>query len=94
MDSTGRLTSISKVKGKNRAYLKLIEYFDLLAIDIYSHKIAIGHTDDLETAHTLGEMLKEKYGNELMIEYVTVNPTAGSHCGPNTVGIAFYAIHK
>ena len=31
---------------------------------------------------------------KLNIEYVVVNPTAGSHCGPDTVGIAFYAKSK
>lgn len=94
MDKDGKLTSLTKVKGKKKAYLKLLEYFDDLAIDIYDHKIAIGHTDDIETAKTLGEMLIDKYGDNLNIEYVMVNPTAGSHCGPNTVGFAFYAMHK
>jgi P-type E1-E2 ATPase len=32
--------------------------------------------------------------NKLNIEYAVVNPTAGSHCGPDTVGICFYAKHK
>ena len=32
--------------------------------------------------------------DELKIEYAVVNPTAGSHCGPDCVGISFYASHK
>ena len=54
----------------------------------------IGHSDSYEKAKKLGDMLIEKYGDKLRIEYVVVNPTAGSHCGPDTIGISFYAKHK
>jgi fatty acid-binding protein DegV len=42
----------------------------------------------------LGSQLQQLYDNKLNIQYVVVNPTAGSHCGPDTVGIAFYAKSK
>lgn len=45
-------------------------------------------------AQILGEMLKEKFGDDLNIEYVIVNPTAGAHCGPDGVGVCFHAIHR
>jgi hypothetical protein len=35
-------------------------------------------------------MIKEKFGNNLKIEYAVVNPTAGSHCGPDGVGVSFH----
>jgi fatty acid-binding protein DegV len=73
---------------------KLISYVEELSLDIQNHRIIIGHTDALELAEKLGELLTEKFGNGLNIEYVVVNPTAGSHCGPDTVGIAFYAKNK
>ena len=38
-------------------------------------------------------MLEEKYG-KLPIEYVDGNPTAGSHCGPNGVGVSFHATRR
>ena len=94
MDDNGQMTNIGKVKGKKNAFNKLIEYFDELALDIYNRRIVIGHSDALELAQSFGDMLKEKYGSNLNIEYVVVNPTAGSHCGPETIGIAFYAKHK
>lgn len=94
MDDNGTMTNIGKEKGSNKASKKLLEYFDELSIDRYDHRIIIGHTDALEKAHKLGGMLIDKYGGRLKIEYVVVNPTAGSHCGPDTVGICFYAKHK
>jgi len=38
-------------------------------------------------------MIEERFGKQ-NIEYVDVNPTAGSHCGPNGVGVCFHAIHR
>ena len=40
------------------------------------------------------EMLKNKFGDDLPIEFEVVNPTAGSHCGPNAIGVSFYARHR
>lgn len=94
MNDEGMMTNIGKERGRTSALNKLIEYFDELVIDVYEHRIIIGHTDALSLANKLGEKLQEKYNNKLNIEYVVVNPTAGSHCGPDTVGICFYAKHK
>ena len=35
-----------------------------------------------------------KVCNDLNIDMVMVNPTAGSHCGPNGVGVSFFAKHR
>lgn len=94
MNEEGMMTNIEKVRGRISAINKLIAYFDELAVDIYNHKVIIGHTDALHLATKLGELLQEKYNHKLDIEYVVVNPTAGSHCGPDAVGISFYAKHK
>lgn len=94
MDDKGTMTNIGKERGRNSAINKLIQYFDELNVDPYDHRIIIGHTDALDLAKKFGDLLQEKYNNKLNIEYVVVNPTAGSHCGPDTVGICFYAKHK
>lgn len=94
MDDNGTMTNIGKERGHKKAINKLVEYVELLSVDIYNHRIIIGHTDALDLAHKLGNKLIEKYGERLNIEYVVVNPTAGSHCGPDTIGVAFYAKHK
>ena len=94
MNQEGQMTNIAKERGRLNAMKRLISYFDELAVDVDKHRIVIGHTDSLDVAHRLGEIIKEKYGQNLNIEYVVVNPTAGSHCGPDTVGICFYAKHR
>ena len=94
MDAKGTMTNIGKERGRIKAMNKLISYFDELAVEPTKHRIVIGHADALDMAKDLGNKLNEKYNNELNIEYVVVNPTAGSHCGPDTIGIEFFAKHK
>lgn len=94
MDENGTMTNIGKERGRVNAMNKIIKYFDDLSIDPQNRRIVIGHTDSIDLAQKVGMMLQEKYNNNLKIEYVVVNPTAGSHCGPDAVGIAFYSKHK
>jgi DegV family protein with EDD domain len=93
MNEAGTMTNIGKERGRYNALRKLVEYVDDLNVDIQNHRVVVGHSDALELAQKLGTMLMEKYGT-LNIDYVVVNPTAGSHCGPDTIGVAFYAKHK
>ena len=64
MNDEGMMTNIGKERGRTSAMNKLIEYFDSLAIDVYNHRIIIGHTDALCLAKKLGEKLQEKYDNK------------------------------
>jgi len=95
MDDNGKMTNIGKVKGTKNAVKALIEYFDKLkAPDFKDHRILIGHGDAPELVEKIVEELKAKYGEDCKIQILPINPTAGSHCGPETVGISFYAIHR
>lgn len=91
INSDGYMLSIAKSKGKNQTLNKIIQMIDNIQEDIDKHPIVIGHTDIQDIAEKLGNMLKEKYGAHLDIEYIIVNPTAGAHCGPNCVGVAFHS---
>ena len=88
------MTNVSKAKGIIATLSKILTMVDEIQDDIKNHKIIIARTDAIELANKLEQMVKEKYGNNLDIEYVVVNPTAGSHCGPDCVGIAFHAKHR
>lgn len=90
----GKMTNLTTVRGRQAALKKLVAYVEELAVDIDKHKVVIGHSDATELAEVLGDMLKEKFGENLDIEYIVVNPTIGSHCGPSSVGVSFYAKHR
>lgn len=95
MSAEGQMTNIGKVKGTKNAIKALCDYFDQLkAQDFDKHRIVIGHGDSPELVEKLAASLKEKYGNKLNIVICPVNPTAGAHCGPETIGITFYALHR
>lgn len=94
MNSEGKMVSVSKARGRGAATEKLLDYVRTLGDDIKSHRVIIGHSDALDIAKDIEARLKSEYGDDLNTEIVVVNPTAGSHCGPNTVGISFYAKHR
>ena len=93
MSQEGKMVSVGTAKGRQKAIQYLVDKVGELGDDIEKHRICIGHTDAPEIAHTIGQMIEDKYGKQ-NIEYVDVNPTAGSHCGPNGVGVCFHAIHR
>lgn len=94
MSAEGQMVSIGKERGRNKALFKLVDYVRELGENIKDHRIIIGHSDALDIAQELGKMLTEEFGEGLRIEYVAVNPTAGSHCGPNAIGVCFSAKHR
>ncbi len=94
MNSEGKMVSIGKEKGRTKALARLIKYVEELQEDIEKHRVIVAHTDAPQLAEEAIRMLKECFGDNLRIELVDVNPTAGSHCGPSTVGISFHAKHR
>ncbi len=94
MNDKGVMGSIARAKGRKKAMSALLDYVAGLQEDIKAHRVIIGHADAYDLALELEKKLKEKYGEDLNTEIVVVNPTAGSHCGPDTVGVCFHAIHR
>lgn len=94
MSPEGKMESLSKERGRARALNRLIAYMEELGEDVDKHRVIIGHTDAPELAAELKSMVIERFGKNLNIEIVCTNPTAGSHCGPNGVGISFHSKHR
>ena len=93
MSQEGKMVSVGTAKGRPKAMAYLVDKVGELGDEIAKHRICIGHTDVPEIAQEVGRMIEEKYGPQ-NIEYVIANPTAGSHCGPNGVGVCFHAKHR
>ena len=87
----GKMVSIGKERGKKNAIRRLLQYTVERGEDLLSHKIFIAHSDADDDVAELISLLREKYGDGANIEVVAANPTAGSHCGPDCVGIAFHS---
>lgn len=94
MGSDGKMTSIGKVKGRVNAINKLVDYVAELGEDLDKYEMIVGHADNIELAEALIKEIKTRIGENLNIIIRQVNPTAGAHCGPDTLGVAFHAIHR
>ena len=94
VNSDGIMLSTSKAKGRRAAMRKLLEYVETLQENIKDHRVIIGHADSYDLAVEFETELKKAYGDDLNTKIVAVNPTAGCHCGPNTVGVSFHAKHR
>ena len=91
MSDEGQLVNIAKVKGKKSSLNKLVSYVEELGDNIKEDNIIIAHTDNIELATLLKNMLIEKFGDDLTISFSVVNPTIGGHCGPDCIGVSFHS---
>ena len=94
MSAEGKMESVGKETGKEKAINRLVSYVEELGEDIKDHRILVGHCDAAEDVEKLIAKLEEKFGKLDNIEVHPVNPTAGSHCGPSTIGVCFHAKHR
>ena len=94
MDENGVMKSVGKERGRDNAINRLVEYVETLGEDLENHRFIIGHSDALPLVEKIKEKLIAKFGDKLNFVIVEVNPTAGSHCGPSTLGIRFHAKHR
>ena len=94
MDSDGKMKTKDKCRGHKKTLNRLLDYVDELQDNMKDHRIIIGHTDAPEIAEEIKAMMLARFGNDCNISIQVVNPTAGSHCGPNGAGISFYAKHR
>lgn len=94
MNDAGEMVSIGKERGRANAMDRLVKTVEELGDDVKGHRVIVGHTDAPELAEELANMLRARFGEDLFIETIVTNPTAGSHCGPNGVGVSFHASRR
>lgn len=91
MNREGKMQTLTKAQGRRKTIKRIVSYVEEYQQDIQNHKVIVGHCDALDLAKMLADQLIERFGEGLNIEFVEVNPTTGSHCGPDTIGVAFHA---
>ncbi len=91
MQADGCLRPTSKVAGKKKALMTVIEDIEKKGDDIANHPFIIVHSDiSKELLDYLHRLVKERFG-DIEIEELIVSPAPGSHAGPDCLGIAFHA---
>lgn len=94
INEKGQMLPIGKEKGRRAATERLVRAVEELGDEIFDHEVIIGHADAPEIAEDIRNLLIERFGEQMKPDVVIVNPTAGAHCGPDSVGIAFHAKHR
>lgn len=91
VNDEGKLITVSKVSGRKKSLLTLVDKFKQLSENVADFPIGIMHADDEEAAKFLEEKVREIVGPEARIWVQQIGPTVGTHCGPGTAGIVFHA---
>jgi DegV family protein with EDD domain len=93
VDSEGRLVPVSKVKGRKKSLKSLLEKMQETAVNPEQQTIFISHGDAPEDANYLADMVRD----QLSVKNILINhigPVIGSHSGPGTVALFFFATQR
>lgn len=94
VNEEGKMVSIGKEKGRAKAVGRLVQYVADLGDKIEEHRVLIANSDCDDLVAEVKEELVARFGDKLDIQIYDVNPTIGSHSGPNACGISFHSIHR
>ncbi len=86
----GELKKFVQVNGRKKSIFHMVNYVKERAIDLDNHLFFILHGDCLDDANFFLEQLKAVLPN-INARIQIIGPTIGAHCGPDSLGIAFYA---
>ena len=87
-DAEGRLTGVSKARGRKKSLEELVNRMQSSAIDPAGQIVFISHGDCIDDAKYVEELVKSRFGvNEVVIN--SVGPVIGAHSGPGTVALFF-----
>lgn len=90
MDNNGKLIALSKVRGRKQSLLSLVEAMDKTVGDWENPLVYISQADCMEDAEYIKSLVKERYP-KASIEITNIGPVIGSHSGPGTVALFFFA---
>lgn len=84
----GKLIPIKRIRGRKKSLKKIIEILDERGESLKEQIICINHSDDINTAKEIKNILEVKYGIEDFI-INDVGSSIGVHTGPGLIGIYF-----
>ncbi len=91
MNSNGVMDSVDKARGTKNCISKVLDYVERLGENMKDYPVYIASADCDALAERLKQAFVERFGEGHEIHLVTVNPTIGSHCGPDCTGVCFRA---
>ena len=95
VDDEGHLVMLSKVRGRKKSLIGLVDCMEKQLGDWKDKNdiIFISHGDCPENAQFVADLIKERFGYEnFMIDYI--GATIGAHSGPGTVALFYLGDHR
>ena len=90
VDDEGHLVALSKVRGRKKSLLTLVDLMEDKTKDYLSRNdmVMISHGDALEDAKFVKNEIEKRFGiEEFLIN--NIGPTIGAHSGPGTIALFF-----
>lgn len=86
VDDTGHLVSISKVRGRKKSIVDLVERTAASIQDWNSAPVFVSHADSPQDAEWMVEKLRKAGANNIIL--TDIGPIIGAHSGPGTLLIS------
>ncbi len=88
VDDEGRLVSMDKARGRKAALAALADKVGQLGLDPADQTMFISHSDCLEDARYVADLIRERYGTT-DFHFNFIGPVIGAHTGPGCVALFF-----
>lgn len=95
VDDEGRLVPVSKVRGRKKSLLALVDAMgeQMGRYASENDTVFISHGDCIEDARFVADKVKERFGVENFLIH-PVGPTIGAHSGPGTVALFYMGDYR
>lgn len=88
VDAEGRLTPVSKARGRKAALSALVDQLGNTAADTAGGPVFISHGDCAADAQGVADEITRRFGNHnIFINFI--GPVIGNHAGPGTIAMFF-----
>ena len=87
-DDAGKLTVVSKARGRKQALAALVAHMEQTVIDPQKQTIFIAHGDCEEDAIYLRDLILNKFTVKNIVVHI-IDPVIGAHSGPGTMALFF-----
>lgn len=84
----GKLIPIEKLRGRRKVLDRMVAIMAERGVSQDQQVIGISHGDDIEAAHNLRDMIRERFGSKDFI-ISQIGGAVGAHSGPGTLALFF-----
>ena len=82
---------VKRVRGNQRAFQAFLTAFEAGSSDGPGLRVAIAHADAPDRAEALNELVRRTRPQAELELVTTLGPVVGTHAGPGTVGLFWFA---